>query len=250
VVLGADYNACVTPSFAVRPTPTPAVTAAPPAPPANLAYASPIIGPPPPIDGDLTEWTLLPYPISEPIYGAGNWRSPADLSATWNAAWDDLFLYLAISVKDDAFVQNATGENLYKGDSLEVWLDTDPGSRTAALGGHDFQLGLSPGIAAGMASPPAQAEAYLWYPQDKARAVAGVHLGARPAPGGYELEAAIPWSTFGITPFAGEGFALTLTLNDDDTPGSQEQQTQVASLKNAKLADPTTWGLMVLEPPP
>jgi len=252
VVLGADYNACVTPSFAVRPTPTPAVTPlsgaqAAAAPPVNLVYAAPILGPPPPIDGDLTEWTTLPYPISEPIWGTANWRGPADLSAAWQAAWDDLFLYLAVRVKDDTFVQNATGENLYKGDSLEVWLDTDPGSRTTALGDHDFQLGLSPG---NLTSPPAQAEGYLWHPQDRARAVTGLKLGAHITPGGYELEVAVPWSAFGVTPFAGEGFALTLALNDDDTPGTQEQQSQVASIKNVKLADPTTWGLMVLQPPP
>jgi hypothetical protein len=245
VVLGSDYNSCVTPVFALRPTPTPVGGLAPA--PTNIAHAAAIVGTPPPIDGDLKEWTSLPYSINEPIWGQSNWRGANDLSAGWNAAWDDLFLYLAVRVKDDVFVQTATGENLFKGDSLEAWLDIDPGSRTQALTAHDFQLGISPG---NLAQPPAHAEAYLWRPTDQAQVVADGRLGAQLTTGGYDLEVAVPWSTFHLTPTAGEGFAFTLALNDDDQPGTQVQQKQVASLKNAKLTDPTTWGILVLDPPP
>jgi LCP family protein required for cell wall assembly len=245
VILGSDFNSCVTPVFALRPTPTPPGGAAPPA--ANITHAAAIVGQPPPIDGDLKEWTSLPYPINEPIFGQANWHGPSDLSGAWNAAWDDLFLYLAVRVKDDVFVQTATGENLYKGDSLEVWLDIDPGSRTQALTGHDFQLGISPG---NLAQPPAKAEMYLWRPTEQARSVTDGHIGALLASDGYTLEVAVPWSAFHVTPFAGEGFAFTLALNDDDTPGTQEQQKQAASLKGAKLTDPTTWGILVLDSPP
>ena len=244
VVLGADYNSCVTVSYAVRPTPTPIVTAAPLT---TLSRAAPIIGAPPPIDGDLTEWTQLPYTIQEPSWGAASRRDLADLSATWQAAWDDLYLYLAIRVKDDVFVPAAAGNTLYKGDSLEIWLDTDPGNRTTTLSSRDYQLGLSPG---NLASPPAQAAAYLWYPQDQARAITDARVEGRLTADGYDLELAIPWAAFGFQPFAGEGFAFTLALNDNDTPGAQEQQSQVVTLRNAKLTDPTTWGLLVLEPPP
>jgi polyisoprenyl-teichoic acid--peptidoglycan teichoic acid transferase len=245
IVLGSDYNSCVTPVFALQPTPTPAVTAAPPA--ANIAHAAAIVGLPPPVDGDLKEWTSLPYTINEPIWNQSNWHGLNDLSAGWNAAWDDLFLYLAVRVKDNVFVQTATGANLYKGDSLEVWLDIDPGSRTQALTEHDFQLGISPG---NLAQPPAKAEAYLWRPTDQAHAVTDSRIGARLTPDGYDLEVAVPWSTFHIVPFAGEGFAVTLALNDDDLPGSQVQQKQTATNKGATLTDPTTWNLLVLDPPP
>jgi len=246
VILGSNYNSCVTPVFALRPTPTPAGGAALPT-AANIAHAAAIVGQPPPIDGDLKEWTSLPYPISEPDFGQSNWHGPADLSGTWNAAWDDLFLYLAVRVKDDVLVQNATNENLYKGDSLEVWLDIDPGSRTQALTSRDFQLGVSPG---NLAQPPAKAEMYLWRPTDQAHWVGDGKIGARLASGGYDLEVAVPWSAFHITPFEGEGFAVTLALNDDDTPGTQEQQKQTASVRGAKLTDPTTWGILVLDSPP
>ncbi len=245
IVLGTDYNSCPAASYTVRPTPTPA--GALPV-PANILHAAPIVGSPPPVDGDLTEWTALVYPLSEPIWGAANWQGPADASGAWNAAWDDLFLYLAVRVKDDVLVQNATGENLFRGDGLEVWLDIDPGSRVKdQLTARDFQLGLSPG---NLAQPPATPEAYLWLPKDQARGAGEVRFGVRPTPGGYDLEAAIPWSIFHLKPFAGEGLAFVLALNDDDTPGTQEQQTQLASIKGAKLTDPTAWGVLVLDAPP
>jgi hypothetical protein len=108
-------------------------------------------------------------------------------------------------------------------------------------------LGISPG---NLAQPPATAEAHLWLPDDEARPVGGVNLAAKLTPGGYEMEIAVPWQIFNVAPFAGEGFAFTLTLNDDDTPGSAEQESQVSSVKDRKLIDPLTWGILVLDQPP
>jgi len=68
--------------------------------------------------------------------------------------------------------------------------------------------------------------------------------------GGYALEVAIPWQLFGVTPSAGQRYGLALTLNDDDTSGSAEQQSQVTNRAGQKLADPTTWSILVLDSPP
>jgi hypothetical protein len=53
-----------------------------------------------------------------------------------------------------------------------------------------------------------------------------------------------------VTPRAGNTYGFALALNDDDTPGSAEQQTQVTSRDEQELADPTTWGVLVLDSPP
>jgi LCP family protein required for cell wall assembly len=253
VILGADYNSCIAPVRVPHGTPTPG--APPPIEGDNIVHSAGVFGPPPRMDGDLSEWTNLAYAIDQPTLGRENWTGPDDLSARWNTAWDEDYLYLALKVKDDVFVQQATGEALSKGDSLELLLDIDPGSRTAnTLTERDFQLGISPG---NLAQPPAKPEAYLWLPEDEARPVGGVILSARLVPGGYEMEVAIPWATFNLTPFAGEGFAFTLSLNDDDTanappvaPGAAQQETQVSSIKDRKLIDPLTWGILALDAPP
>jgi len=148
-------------------------------------------------------------------------------------------------VKDDAPVKLAHGEEIFKEDSLEIWIDTDPGNRTNTLGGRDFQLGIAPG-----ANPPEDAEAYLWLPLAEAHPADDVLLATQLVPGGYDLEARIPWSNFHVLlPFAGEGFAFTLALNDDDSPGGPDQETQLTNIKDARLTDPQTWGILVLDAP-
>ena len=247
VILGGDYDSCVAPVRVAHGTPTP--YAPPPVPEGEIVHAAGIHGPPPGVDGDLSEWTNLAYAIDQPAFGRENWQGADDLSARWNIAWDEQYLYIALKVKDDVFVRSeqATGQNLFRSDSLEILLDIDPGSRQKEiLTERDFQLGISPG---NLAQPPATAEAYLWLPDDDAHPVGGVNLAAKLTPGGYEMEIAVPWQIFNVAPFAGEGFAFTLTSNDDDTPGSAEQESQVSSVKDRKLIDPLTWGILVLDQP-
>jgi hypothetical protein len=199
------------------------------------------------VDGDLSEWTFLVYPIDQPAFGRESWLGPADLSAVWNIAWDDKYIYLALKVQDDVFVQAARGDQLFNGDSLEVWLNIDPGSRTHELTGRDFQLGISPGD---FASPFSTVEAYLWHPKEEARPIGDVVIVAKKVEGGYHMEVAVPWTIVRVVPFAEEGFAFTLALNDDDTAGGANQETQLVSIKESRLADPMTWGLLVLDQPP
>lgn len=253
IILGRDYNPCVQPIFIPRPTPTPATTpGATPAPTLqgeNIIHAAPVLEPPPGVNGDLAEWTFLVYPVGEANFGRENWQGANDLSALWNIAWDEEYLYVAIKVKDDTFVQQATGENIFKGDSLELWIDTDRAgdANTPTLNGDDFQLGLSPGDLTG---PTVLPEAYLWFPKEQARSVPGPVIATRLVEGGYNLEVAVPWTIFGMAPHAGQSLGFALSLNDNDAAGSVQQQTQVANRRNQKLSEPNTWGILVLDPPP
>ncbi|MCC6188872.1 MAG: LCP family protein [Anaerolineales bacterium] len=249
VVLGADYNSCATSTFAVVPTPTPGVGAGTGPQGENVIHAAAVLEPPPGMEGDLSEWAFLPYPLAEPIFGPEHWEGPHDAAAVWNIAWDDEYLYLALDINDSAFVQEAAGDQLYRGDSLEVWFDaqlsTDGTSHE--LNADDFQLGISPGK---LISPVGGPEAYLWHPQNTARPVPDVIIAPRLGSGGYTLEVSIPWSLFGVTPSAGQMYGLALALNDDDSLGTAEQQTQVTNRKEQRLADPTTWGILVLDAAP
>jgi LCP family protein required for cell wall assembly len=250
VVLGADYNSCVAPTaLAVVPTPTPGASAGSGPQGEGVIHAAAVLEPPPGMDGDLSEWAFLPYPLVEPIFGAENWEGPHDAGAVLNAAWDEEYLYLALDISDSAFVQEAGGDQLFRGDSLEVWLDAQRAvdGTSRELNGDDYQLGISPGnLTAAVGGP----EAYLWHPQSERRALPEVVIAPRLGNGEYALEVAIPWSLFKVTPQAGQTYGLALSLNDDDTTGSAEQQTQVTNWKGQKLLDPTTWGLLVLDAPP
>ena len=247
VVLGPDFNSCV--QFTgnlIVPTPTPG----PDQPQGdNVVHAAAVLTPPPSIDGDLSEWTFLPYPAAIPIDGQANWDNPSDAAATWNTAWDSDNLYLAVDIADSTFVQVSRGASLDQGDSLEIWLNADlAGSGGArALGPMDFRLGLSPGD---LISPVGGPEAYLWLPAELARAVPEVKLAARKTSTGYTLEAAIPWRIFGVTASAGQSYGLALNLNDDDSPGSAGRQTLVTNRAGQQLADPSTWSLLILDSPP
>jgi LCP family protein required for cell wall assembly len=246
VVLGADFNSCVSTGTTVI-IPTPVPEAGGPVGDA-IIHAAGVLEPPPGIDGDLVEWALLPYPMAEPIFGTENWEGPTDGAAVFNAAWDEEYLYLALDVNDTTFVQTARGELMYQGDSLELWFDVNPTDNSVReLNDDDFQLGISPGD---LTSPVGGPEAYLWHPLNQKRAVPEVVIAPRLEGANYALEVAIPWVVLGVTPQAGTSYGFALALNDDDTPGSPDQQTQVTNDKGQLLTDPTTWGTLVLDSPP
>jgi hypothetical protein len=199
----------------------------------------------PSIDGPWDEWTTTQYPIKHVVYGGANWTGSDDLQASYRVGWDSNYLYLAVKVTDDVYVQNATGANLYKGDSIEVLLSTDPDddSSSQGLASFDYQIGISPG------KPyiGKNKEAYLWFPQNKARSLDNVSIGSVPMTGGYRIEFAIPWSVFKITPYKGQLLGFAVSVSDNDNEDKNVQQTLISSAPDRHLTDPTTWGLLVLK---
>ncbi len=201
---------------------------------------------PPAIDGDLDDWDLDAIRLVAVVFGANNHAGPEDLSGTFMVGWDETQLYIAAMVVDDTYVQNAVGEEIFKGDSLEVLLDknlrTDFSSRV--LSTDDYQLGISPGAKIG--DTPA---AYLWYPEGNAGPRVLVDIAAAPTDDGYQVEIAIPWSVFGISPSEGDIFGFGFSISDNDEVGSITQQTMVSNVSTRNLSLPTTWGNLLLAGP-
>ena len=200
---------------------------------------------PPTIDGPWDEWTTTQYPIKNVVFGADNWSGASDLQASYRVGWDSHYLYLAVKVIDDTYVQNASGANLYKGDSIELLLSTNPNADSPTLGltAADYQIGISPG----KPSIGQSMEAYLWYPQAKAGSLSNVAIGAVPMNDGYRIEFAIPWSVFGISPAKGQVLGFAVSVSDNDNKTQDVQQTLVSSVPKRDLTDPTTWGLVTLK---
>jgi hypothetical protein len=206
---------------------------------------APFLSSAPDIDGD---WSDLPSSSERPadtvVFGKANWSGESDLAGSFRVAWDKNYLYLGVKVKDDKYVQEATGANLYKGDSIEILLDTDVKGDfySDTLGGDDYQLGISPG----KKDVGDHMEAYLWYPKGKTGVPSGVKMDAISGTGLYRVEMAIPWKVFGVTPSKGMHFGFAVSVSDNDKSGTQ-QQTMVSSAPHRVLTDPTTWGDLTLK---
>jgi hypothetical protein len=229
-------------------------TATPTSPPPSLATrpnGSPIharrVNTPPTIDGNVAESSPLNDLINQVTYNANNWTGPSDNSANYTLTWDTANLYLAVHVTDDVHAQIALDELIFKGDSLELLLDANLQGdyNDTKLGSDDFQLGFTPGE-----NKIGGPDAYLWFPKDKAGKPNGVNVSAfqDETGNGFYLEAAVPWSTFGATPIAGSTFGFVLSVSDNDTPGTAEQQSLISTVSTRKLTNPTTWGTLILDP--
>jgi hypothetical protein len=46
------------------------------------------------------------------VYGNNNWTDEDDLSASYRIGWNEDYLFIAVKVKDDHYVQNASGQDL------------------------------------------------------------------------------------------------------------------------------------------
>ena len=198
------------------------------------------------IDGVLGDWEALPNEIMHAVFQAENWEGTSDQSASFAIAWDATYLYLAVAVQDDVHVQTESGETIFRGDSVEVLLDAKLQADHAdtSLSADDFQIGFSPG---GLGDSP-EPDVYLWFPQARAGRPEQVRFAVQPdGDAGFTLEIAVPWDLFPITPEVGARFGFSVSVSDNDSPGTAEQQSMISVISTRALTDPTSWGTLVLE---
>lgn len=234
----------VSPTAVPSNTPVPTPSFAGPGMRQKFSVAGIYFSKPPTLDGSLSEWGLDRYLVDSVVYGADLRHDPNDLSGNMMIAWDNDYLYIGMRVKDDYYVQNATGINLFKGDSIEVLLDTNVSGDyyLDQLDGDDFQLGISPGSP----KPGKNPEAYLWYPTNLEGSKSNVKVGAQSTDDGYRIEMAIPWSVFKVTPKTGSHYGFAVSISDNDKSGENVQQSMVSNVPTRRLTDPTTWGDLTL----
>lgn len=230
-----------TPSY--TPTFTPAVVTYPQRPGAIVVAAN--LGTSPNLDGNWDEWNTTEYPAGYIVYGWSNWDNYDDLQASFRIGWDKNNLYVAVKVKDDLYVQNASGQNLYKGDSIEILLDTNlyDDFYYNQLSTDDYQLGISPG------NPDVNGtrEAVLWYPGSRSGSRPEVTIASIGGDGLYRVEAASPWSVFNISPYVGRRLGFALSVSDNDNHNENVQQSMASNVIGRKLTMPMTWGELVLK---
>jgi hypothetical protein len=204
---------------------------------------------PPIVDGDLSDWEGAspgPFPAGfvTDIAPGVKYGGADDLSASFYFAWDASNFYVAATITDDVHVQFARtrGYDLYKGDDIEIWFDTDLAGDFASRQGNadDFQLGLSPGDF-GALGP----EAVFWKPDrvDARNKMVRVAAQRRPDGRGYTLESAVPWAAFGdFRPRPGQAIGFAASAGDNDQTGVPVQEVMVSTSPNLKWNVPTTFG--------
>jgi archaellum component FlaG (FlaF/FlaG flagellin family) len=231
----------------VPPTNTPL----PPTPTIPVARSSPLAVAPflskaPTIDGS---WNDLPSSSEKPaniqVYRNPAYTGDAKPGMSYRIAWDNNYLYIGVKVGDANYNQPSTGENIYKGDSVEVLIDTNVSGDfyVHSLSADDYQLGISPGYVK-IGNKP---EAYLWFPAGKAGSRSDVKIAAiNPSAGLFRIEFAIPWKLLGITPTAGMHLGFVISYSDNATDSKAEQDLMISNDPNRVLTDPTTWGDLTL----
>lgn len=218
-----------------------------PAPPAGSdrveAFA---VSTPPAVDGDFGEWPgVQGISSAYRVFAAGSWDGSSDLQATWRLAWDSQNLYVAVTIVDDLHVQTQQGTQIFRGDSVEMQIDTEPGAGATRVNPATYQIILSPGDFGGL--PPSVVR-FRGTGSGEIVQAAGhaIDVAARRRSDGYTLEAAIPWDDLNATASGSATFGLALNANDNDTPGSAQQEVMLSNVPTRTLTDPSTWGTLVL----
>jgi hypothetical protein len=230
-------------TYTISPPPTVEITplnpGSRPAVVANYLWDSP-----PTLDGDWGEWTATEYGANSVVFGASRWSGPADLSSSFKIGWDAKNLYIAAKIKDDVYVQTSTGQSLYKGDEIELQIDTnvDGDFYLSQLNSDDYQLGNS----AGRPDVNGFKEAVLYFPKNLARTLHEVQIGSKAEPGIYRIEFAVPWTVLNITPVDGMRLGFVLCVSDNDLLSQNVQQSMVCNVPGRKLTNPRTWGDLIL----
>jgi len=205
------------------------------------------------VDGDLVGWKDLPcYQVNradQVSYGeAAQWSGPQDLSGRVCYAWDAQNLYVAFRVWDDQIVQVNSGSNLWQGDHVELWFDTqlqlDFDSDQA--GEDDFQVGISPGD-----FKKVKPDFYIFTPPMTPASWSGqVEYAVVQTPDGYTGEVRLPAAVLkGLRLSPGNTIGASFEPSDTDTPGSstQEMMMSLAPKSSSQWGNPTNWNNLTLQ---
>ena len=238
-----------------------------------------------PLRVDRVEQVVLGRPLVEDTYsfsqqiarGSRFWQGPDDLSATVHTAWDEAHFYVGVDVRDNALM-NDFMRNPYRGDSIEMFLDTrspDQGFGTPSYADGVFHLRFVPpvdqrkegrqvGYFTRQEDPLLRRRPeFIIRSGETVYSEGEGHLHNRPIPGyaaanrfrytrtddGYSVEFAIPFAAFrNGRPQPGQVLGFDVMLNDQDHP-KEARATALCWYGNGKNSvDPSVFGRLSLEP--
>lgn len=197
------------------------------------------------IDGNLSDWAdakpLYMNQVSQLQEGFSVWKGAKDLSGKIFVKWDNSNLYIAADINDDMPLKNSkTKNNIWNGDAIELTIglnpSADPGRDSFVKG--DKQIGLGTGDGSKV-----KPSVWDW---TSARAPEGSRIAVKKRPGGYTLEARIPWASIGsLAPAAGMRLGFDCAIDDSDDGKSRTKQI-VWNGDYMFYKDPGVWGVLEL----
>ncbi len=212
----ATSDAAMAPDLGVDPC-APART-----PPQNVLGIRCVIGNPPVLDGDLSEWGTLDYSLNHrnaQAQTSGAWQDDpvaddADCSATYALRWDLGYLYVAMHVADDirGVHPGAPGYQPYLDDAVELYLDGN-GDRTAAYDADDWQYVVT-----------ADSDSQIYKKAVAQGAVPATYFAVKndAVGAGYSVEFRVPWSVLGANAVVnGRTIGVDFLVDDDDNVTTQ-----------------------------
>ena len=164
----------------------------------------------------------------------GTIDNPRDLTARWRANWDDDNLYIWVGIVDENHVSDS--KDYWADDSIEIYIDADASRNESYDNYNDFQLSFSLGnssINAGVTTP-----------KDK---LDTIKFSTRKLPSGYQLEAAIPWSTLNIVPTAEHAIGFDIQINDDDNGDARDAKISWNANVDQAWKNPQVFGQLILQ---
>jgi len=196
------------------------------------------------VDADLSEWKgaapiVLTSRASRNVEVLlGYVRDDADASGEFYLAWDDDYLYIAGRIKDDEMVCGKSGDKIYQDDCVEVFFDVDKNGFYFNRNPNDYQLGLAPTGPGGLPQ--------IWAWGYRNAVPKGVLYAARPVPGGYDIELAIPFAEINnFIPGGGKSVLFSISIHDRDKNGKAKKLTW--SVDSMSDPDKIMFGTLVLK---
>jgi len=197
------------------------------------------------LDGKFDEWPDNWMPLNNVVYGADHHSGPGDNSGNFQVGWNNDGLIFAVRVNDDIYRPGPAGTDLWKGDGLEIQFDREleedfNGTKADA---DDYQVGIS------YDDKLSAVHAFRWLPLTEATDLSlpsAITINQQ----GYQIEFMIPWYVFDFTgtPGTGRAYGFNLSINDNDSPGNQQETTLSASPARTTHDNPTEWGTLYLLP--
>jgi len=148
--------------------------------------------------------------------------TPDDLSATWQAAWDEQRLYLRVVVRDQLHVQNQPAADMWKEDSLQIGFNPQRGNFELKAASWDYIWGGYKRNESefGISLRDKSVQTHIWQaPKLPEGAKAEELIQATAARHGDRTiyEAAVQWQLLpGFEPKSRKSFGICLVVNDMD----------------------------------
>jgi hypothetical protein len=227
------------------------------------------------IDSEAADWDTLyqqlreegkdglHYPFDDIVFDSNcvavGSHGGTDLNGGVRFAYDAEYLYAEFVVFDEFFKSYSGNDHyFFLGDSPQLLLDLDlPGDYSNNRNNaDDVQLDFYPGSGwAGITRVAMPPQVALWHLGETPQIpilLQQAQVAVRPQTGGggYILETAVPWSALGITPQPGLEIGIAASISDDDTAVGNDQECMISTSPNRQWQDPTTWGTLLLAPPP